>query len=483
MRKLVFINLSIDSGYSGVNHGIAYLVTVVKKHSYNVSCLYIRHEISDKEFRKEINKLNPSIVAFSLTSQQLKFLTKYSKAIENCTDILQIAGGVGSTLDPEGILSHSLIKGACIGEGEVPLENLLRNIENEQNIFKTEGFYWKINGKIKKNLVCQFKTDLSSLDYPDYSIFERNVVVYEGRLNVMLSRGCPYSCNYCSNKAIRSVYPSSGKYFRLPSVEHSIKVIEGMINHYPETQFIEFEDDLLIANKTWFIKFSEKYLKSIDLPYRICVRAECIDQDILEALKRSGCREVYLGLESGNENFRKNILNRKYSNSLFIEKCRMIKETGLELFTFNIVGFPFEGKKEMEDTLELNKKIVPNKGICSFFYPYKGTQLYKICEENNLLRSEEEMISITNYNKKPAIKMSKAQEKECIDFQKKISYYLARQSYLTGMSRLPSGINKYSVEIYYWFRYFLQRRPLLKVFFTSLGMRALIMGLLKRKPR
>ena len=103
---------------------MAYLVTVVKKHSYNVSCLDLRHEISDEEFRKEIDNLNPSIVAFSLTSQQLKYLKKYSKAIENYPAILQIAGGVGSTLDPEGILSHSSVKGICIGEGEVPLAPL-----------------------------------------------------------------------------------------------------------------------------------------------------------------------------------------------------------------------------------------------------------------------------------------------------------------------------------------------------------------------
>jgi hypothetical protein len=64
LRKLVFINLSIESGFNGVNHGIAYLVSVVKKHSYNVSCLDLRHEISDEEFRKEIDNLNPSIVAY-----------------------------------------------------------------------------------------------------------------------------------------------------------------------------------------------------------------------------------------------------------------------------------------------------------------------------------------------------------------------------------------------------------------------------------
>ena len=478
----VFINLSIEGGYSGVNHGIAYLVPIVKNHFYDVSCLDLHHEISDIEFRKEIDKRNPAIVAFSFMSQQEKYLIKYSKSIENSPAILQIAGGVGSTLNPERILSHSTVKGACIGEGETPLDNLLHNIKKEKDIFDTEGFYWNINGKFKKNVISQPKADQFSF-YPDYSIFDKHTVMREGSLNLILSRGCPYSCNYCCNDALRKANPSPGKYFRLPSVEYSIKLIEGMIEQYPEAKFIEFEDDLLIAKKPWFIEFSEEYGKRINKHYRACVRPEYIDQEILKALKLSGCEEVYIGLESGNESFRKNILNRKYSNSLFIEKCKMIKNAGLDLFTFNIVGFPFESKKEMEETFELNKRVAPNKGACTFFYPYKGTELYKRCEENNLLKSDEEMASITNYNTKPAIKMSETQEKVCIDYQKKMSYFFARQSYLTGMSRLPSGINRCPVAIYYWFKFLLQTRPFLKEFVTSLGMRSLIMSLLKVKPR
>ena len=125
--------------------------------------------------------------------------------------------------------------------------------------------------------------------------------------------------------------------------------------------------------------------------------------------------------------FRKKILNRHHTNKQILEKCELLKEGGLQLYTFNIVGFPFETKKEMNDTLNLNKKIEPDSGQCSFYYPYKGTELYKLCEENDLLRDEKQLMKLTNYNMRPSLKLTKEQEKEIISYYQKIYLYLNRR--------------------------------------------------------
>ena len=483
-KRFVFVNLSIECGYnSGINHGIAYLTPVVKRYGYDVHCINIRSEITEKVFVDEINKLAPSIVAYSLPTQQEVYLSRYSNALDRETGIRQIAGGVGPTLDPEGILSRSGVAGVCVGEVEIPLDSLLKNIENGCDVLGTEGFFWKSDGAFKKNPPPQFAADLSANEYPDYSIYRREDVVKEGTLNVILSRGCPYDCHYCCNKALSNVYPVSRKYFRLPSVEHSIAVLESLLQQYPETEFLEFEDDLLIARREWFLQFAELYSDRIKKPYRMCVRVECIKPDIVKALKRSGCMEAYLGLESGSERIRKAVLNRNHSNQLLIEKCKMLQEGGIELFTFNIVGLPFESRREMEETLELNKVISPNKGVCTFFYPYKGTELYRICESNGLLLSDEDMAAITNYNTRPAIKMANATVEECVDIQRKITAYFARQSYATGIARVPAGIKKYPLIMYYRARLFLQQRPWAKQLVDDFGVRKFAMRWFVSKPR
>ena len=487
-KRFLFVNLSIECGFNtGINHGIAFLVPLLRKRSYEVACLNIRSVIRVEDFRNKIKEFNPSIVGFSCTSHQLKYLTKYSKAIEGFGNILQIAGGVAPTLEPEWILSRSAVNGVCIGEGEIPLDDLLNNIENKRDIFTTQGFYWNVNADIKKNLIPQFVPDLSDIDFPDYSVFDRSLVTNNKSLYIMLSRGCPYNCNYCCNGAKRGVYSSSKGYFRIPSVEYSIGLIEKVIVHYPETEYIGFEDDLLIANKTWFESFAREYRERIKIPYRMCVRVECITPDIARALKKSGCSRASVGLESGNDRLRSELLNRKHSNNLLMEKCQIIKDAGIDLFTFNIVGFPFETKEQMGQTLELNKKIDPNEGLCTFFYPYRGTELYRICQENNLLKTDDEMIEITNYNTKPSVKMTAAGERDCIYFQRKISNYLWQQKELTEISRLPGLIRKPLFVIYRLVGPMLRAVPLLhkigRRFFRLLGVRTLVMRSMKNKTK
>lgn len=452
-KKFVFVNLSIRSGYnSGINHGIAYLVPIIKRHSYEVSVINIRSEITPGQFLDKINSLSPDILAFSCMSNQFIHLCKYSNAVKD-KKILQISGGVCATLEPERILTSTSIKGVCIGEGEIPLENLLNNIAHRTNILDTHGFYWEDNGGIKKNPVSEFVSDLTSLDFPDYTVFDDLVVSNHGILLITISRGCPYNCSYCCNEAIKSVYASGYKYFRIPSVEHSIILLERIISRYPRLKTIQFEDDLLIANEAWFKDFAVEYKKKIKLPYSCCVRAEYINKNIVGLMKQSGCVRALIGLESGNEHLRNKILNRKYSNANFIEKAKIIKDEGIKLYTFNIVGFPFEGKKEINDTLELNKRIEPDDGVCTFFYPYRGTELYRICEQEGLLKDEKDTLKITNYNTKPAIRLKGLTEKECVKFQKIITFYLIKQSFKYEYKKFCNscpGIKRYPYFVYLW---------------------------------
>ena len=429
-KRFVFVNLAINTGWDllKINHGMAFLAAILKKYNYEIKVIHLTREISSEEFINKIKKLNPSIVGFSCSSHQLKYLTKYSKALGKSNKILQITGGAHPTIDPVGTLNQTSVNGVCIGEGEIPLTNLLENIKNEKNIFDTRGFYWNGDTKIKKNPIPQFITDLSTIKFPDYSIFGKNFIAEKDNpVRIILTRGCPYDCSYCCNKALSNVYPSNKNYFRAPSVEYSIKLLEKIVREYPGIKSIQFEDENLIANKKWFEDFTGEYRKKINLPYSLCGRFESLNPDIVRALKDSRCDYLSIGIESGSKYLRDTILNRKYTNRLIIEKSKMIKKAGIKLFTFNIVGLPFETEEQMKETLKLNKKTNADYGVCFFFYPYKGTELYKICTQNNLLKSEREMNEITNYITKPAIKMSEKQEKSSIKFNKKINSYFSRR--------------------------------------------------------
>ena len=429
-KRFVFVNLSINSGYFGPNFGICNLVPIIREFSYHVEVIQLTEDISEKSFRKVIEDLKPSLIGYSFTSPQLKYFRKYSNAVKNMPDIMQIAGGVGPTLAPEQVLSNSCIDGLVVGEGEIPVRDLLERLESGDNIHDTEGFYWRVDGEIKKNPIPGFVKDLSTLDFPDFSVFDRSLVVLpeSHTIRVLLARGCPYACTYCCNNALRSRYDSMKRYFRVPTVEYCIELLSSLKSQYPEVEFIDFQDDLLISVKDWFRRFSEEYEKKIKLPCAMNIRAESVDADIVKALKNMNCTKAHIGLESGSEFFRKEYLNRNYSNDLLIEKVRMVQKAGIELATYNIVGFPFETTDQMRETLELNKTLEPDGGICSFFYPFPGTELYDVCVKEGLLFNEKKSLNITNYNRGPVIRVTN--RRGCIHIQRQLVGYFAKKKML-----------------------------------------------------
>lgn len=420
-RRLVFVNLSVNSGYYGVNHGIAYLTPIAKKHLYDVVVVNIRKEITPQQFREQIEKLEPSIIGYSFTSPQYKYYKIYADSIKNKHEYIQIAGGVGPTLSPDDVIQQEGVNGVLVGEGEHALSELLDGMNGHRDIRKIQGFYWKDDGRIIKNIPPQFPRDLAQLPFPDYSVFERSLVVGDGNIGVLLSRGCPYSCTYCCNKALGNVYQVKTHYYRQPSVRYCIDFLESLLSQYPEATHISFEDDLLIAQEKWFSEFSQEYARKIALPCRVNVRTECINHSIVESLTLMKCATAFIGLESGNEDVRFKVLNRRHSNADIIKKAKMIKDAGIRLHTFNIVGFPFETPAQMEETYALNREIQADEGICTFFYPFAGSELYEICKKENMLC--EDMQDISNYNYRPAIKLSIENIKTCYRVQEKLMRY------------------------------------------------------------
>ena len=106
-KNFLFVNITVDDCYYGVNQGISILVPIVKKFSYNVSCLDINSTMDTENFYQQVLAFNPSIVALSFIANQYKYLKKYSDTLAKAAEILQIAGGTGITLDFENYLNNT----------------------------------------------------------------------------------------------------------------------------------------------------------------------------------------------------------------------------------------------------------------------------------------------------------------------------------------------------------------------------------------
>jgi len=111
-----------------------------------------------------------------------------------------------------------------------------------------------------------------------------------------------------------------------------------------------------------------------------------LDLDILfSAFRKSNLLTVNIGVESGSERVRREILKRDYSNRDVIKAVTLTRKHGLKVYFYNLIGVPGETLADFKETIKLNRKCLPERTFNHIFFPYPGTELYSVCREKGLL--------------------------------------------------------------------------------------------------
>jgi len=203
-------------------------------------------------------------------------------------------------------------------------------------------------------------------------------------LNIELSRGCPFNCTYCVNGVLKEKYRGLGTYHRIKTVQQSIEELNFLIKKYG-FNFIRFwDEDFTSINVSYLQKYAEAYIQQINLPFLIYARVDTINEDKVKILKKMGVKAFAMGIESGNEFIRKNVLNRRMSIKEIIDKFALVKSYGIRVSAYNMIGLPFETREAIFDTIELNRMVDPDSFSVTLLEPYKGTPIRKMCEEQGL---------------------------------------------------------------------------------------------------
>jgi radical SAM superfamily enzyme YgiQ (UPF0313 family) len=251
-----------------------------------------------------------------------------------------------------------------------------------------QNLWIKSNNSVEKNQTREFIENLDEIPFPDREMW-RPWVGHDTMHTILLGRGCPYNCTYCCNHMLRKL--AEGKYVRFRHPSNVMKEIQEVSENFPDISEIYFEVETITANQKWAFEFChilEKFNAPRNNPIGFGTNVRVFPnkslKPLFEAFRRAGFKYINLGIESGSERIRTEVLKRIYSNDDLVRTCDEARKSGLRINAYNMIGIPGETPDDFRKTLEVNRRCLPDGNYLSIFCPYPGTELHRICVERGL---------------------------------------------------------------------------------------------------
>lgn len=399
--KVIFVGLGTEQ------LGISQLSSIIKSNGHEVGLAFSASLFHDrfnlempwlspyfddtKEVYKKIELENPEVLAFSpLTSTYQWALEVARNAKILNPNVKTVFGGVHASAVPSLVLSRDEVDYVVVGEGDIAFPKILDAIEKgdlSSPIVNTQ-FKSPILG-IVRGVQSGFIQDLDSLPFLDKELWEEHVILGDIYMT-MASRGCPYRCTFCFNNFFAKLpEEKSGKYVRLRSPEHVIAELKIAKKRY-NIKRVDFEDDVFTTNKKWLEKFLYHYKKEINVPFQILTHPRYMDNDIAIWLREAGCEWVQMGVQSMDENFKKDTLMRYERSDDIALALDVMSKNGIHVKVDHMFGLPDEPISAQEMAREIYSKHTP-KRIQTFWTCFlPGTEMMKDAVEKGRIAPEKE---------------------------------------------------------------------------------------------
>lgn len=376
-------------GFERMQFGISYISSLLKREGHETRLVVPTRE-NDGIVDEHVRDFNPGLVCFTSVFTEFAFLSGIAARVKKShPEIFLLAGGPHASLNPDDCLETSF-DAVCIGEGEYPTLELVEQLE--KGLFPTgiPNLYIKRGKDIERNPARPFIQDLGALPFPDRDMWAPWVANPLSRPSVLVGRGCPFQCTYCCNHALGRL--SEGRYVRLRSPRSIVDELLSIKSAFPYLCEAYLEVETLGVDLEWALDLAsslERMNSEFEIPIEfgsnLRVTPNSDYDELFAVFARSHFRFINIGLESGSERLRREVLKRNYSNQDIISAVRAARKHGLQVGIYNLIGLPGETKKEFRETIRVTRACQPDWFLLSVFFPYPGTELHDTCLELGLL--------------------------------------------------------------------------------------------------
>lgn len=445
--------------------GLAQLAAVAREKGFTAKIIDAnieRYDLRDLVLAVMMEE-KPTWVGISATTLTIDTAGKIAKLIKKVDkNVVVIVGGAHITALPEETLKkYTGIDIGVIGEGEETFQELLVNLKKGRGIERVKGLVIRKNSQTVMTGPRPFIADLDKLPFPAWDLLKgyphryypsANSYLKLPAVHLVTSRGCTGQCTFCD----RSVFGRRPRFFSAPRL---MAMIDDLRKRY-QIKEIQFFDDNFCLYPQRLVEICHGLAKR-KISWSCQARADFLTQENLSLMKRSGCWQIGLGIESGSNKILKN-LKKGETKEKMQEAVNLIHRNGIEIKGFFILGNPGETKKTLDET---EKFILANPLTyvhTTYFTPYPGSEIYKsatkygkfLCQKDDFTRLGRGVIDavyIPNGLRKKDLEEKAARIFRKFYFRPQIIYYHLKKiifsprlwfSYIKGFRSVLAFANK-----------------------------------------
>jgi anaerobic magnesium-protoporphyrin IX monomethyl ester cyclase len=365
--------------------GTLYGAAVLRGAGHRVAVFDAMLARSEREWAKALDRARPSVaVLFEdsfnylskmclLRMRQATFAMLGAARARGCA---VIAAGSDATDHVEAYLEAGAIA-VAVGEADLTVRDAVDALERGRPLAGVPGLCLRgADGLVQRTAARPLLRDLDALPRPAWDLVDLEAyrAVWRTRhrhhsMNLVTTRGCPYHCNWCAK-------PIYGQRYAVRRPEAVADEVAWLKAQYAPDH-LWFADDVFGLRAGWVEEYAEAVLaRGAALPFRCQTRADLLGPRTVDALRRAGCRTVWIGAESGSQHVL-DAMEKGTTVEQVREAARRLREAGIEMALFLQFGYPGEGWAEIEETLALVRECRPDDIGISVSYPLPGTKFHE----------------------------------------------------------------------------------------------------------
>lgn len=401
MNKILLV-IPFD-GYRQVTPmlGVGYIKAYVDRHSKNIVHVHDENFIDDKNgaLVKKVEEFNPDFIGISFPSSAVLRVVEMCRLLKKRFPGVHVfAGGYHPTSEPELTLRFiPELDFVVVGEAEHVIANLKKNWEDISNIcYVNKSSIYTANAP--ENI-----SDINLIPFPDRNIYDKRYFmpqkdvisgIYGKTATIMSSRGCPYSCNFCSCKLIQKVVRFNSTDYVLSEIDHILNVI-GRID------YLYFLDVMFLAKWSRVEDLCLEFIKhryNKRFKWAATVAANVVDDKKVKLMKEAGCFYLSFGFESNSDRVLK-LINKVATAEHNKRACAICSKYGIFVNSAFLFGIPGENEEDLRKTIDFVKKYYVHFTGLNIMKPLPGSPFYyEFIEKGKIKPSISEWHKISSIN-------------------------------------------------------------------------------------